>query len=161
MARCSKCDDGMLMEAVIALIIFLQAHPDAKGMRGKLIEMLNELSIVCGADQATGQTSSRPMESNTIGSSHHSGKRTKRSVVAHAIGRLAEAIERIHNVVNDEALVQKIEELEGVDEATSVIALEFLNDNPMKAKTFMQLSSNERRSFLIFRHLSDYGVRRS
>ncbi|KAF8379719.1 hypothetical protein HHK36_029165 [Tetracentron sinense] len=195
------------------------AHPDAKGMRGKPIEMLDELSIVCGVDQATGQwaripsdvnarrqmetqepsdgsfpmmqpgfddytegdgvdsfpymgrTSSRPVESNTTGSSHHSGKRTKRSknieavnetmgVVAHTMGRLAEAIERIHNVVNDEALVQKVEELEGVDEATRVIALEFLNDNPSKAKTFMQLSSNERRSFFIFRHLSDYGVRR-
>ncbi|KAF8376656.1 hypothetical protein HHK36_031678 [Tetracentron sinense] len=188
-------------------------------MRGKPIEMLDELSIVCGVDQATGQwaripsdvnarrqmetqepsdgsfpmmqsgfddytegdgvdsfpymgrTSSRPVESNTTGSSHHSGKRTKRSknieavnetmgVVAHTMGRLAEAIERIHNVVNDEALVQKVEELEGVDEATRVIALEFLNENPSKAKTFMQLSSNERRSFFIFRHLSDYGVRR-
>ncbi|KAF8404708.1 hypothetical protein HHK36_009596 [Tetracentron sinense] len=166
------------------------AHPDAKGMRGKPIEMLDELSIVCGVDQATGQWARIPSDVNARrqmetqepsdgsfpmmqpGSSHHSGKRTKRSknieavnetvgVVAHTMGRLAEAIERIHNVVNDEALVQKVEELEGVDEATRVIALEFLNDNPSKAKTFMQLSSNERRSFFIFRHLSDYGVRRS
>ncbi|KAF8396361.1 hypothetical protein HHK36_017978 [Tetracentron sinense] len=91
------------------------------------------------------------------GSSHQGGKRTKCSknieavnetmgVVTHTMGRLAEAIKRIHNVVNDEALVQKVEELEGVDEATCVMALEFLNDNPMKEKTFMQLSSNERRS---------------
>ncbi|KAF8391560.1 hypothetical protein HHK36_023866 [Tetracentron sinense] len=155
------------------------------GMRGKSIEMLDELNIVCGVDQATGQwardgidsspyvvrTSSRPMESNTTGSSHQSGKRTKRSknikavnetmgVVTHTIRRLIEAIEPIHNVVNDEALVQEVEKLEEVDEATCVIALEFLNDNPTKAKTFMQFSSNERRLFFIFRHLSDYGIRR-
>ncbi|KAF8394241.1 hypothetical protein HHK36_020448 [Tetracentron sinense] len=181
--------------------------------------MLDELSSVCGVDQATrqwacipsdvnarcqmetqepsdgsfpmmppnrqpgfddytedsspyvGRTSSQPVESNTTGSSHQGSKRTKRSknieavnetmgVVAHTMRRLAEAIERIHNIVDDEALVQKVEELEGVGEATRVIALEFLNDNPMKAKIFMQLSSNERRSFFIFRHLSDYGVRR-
>ncbi|KAL7211474.1 hypothetical protein ACSBR2_014356 [Camellia fascicularis] len=32
-----------------------QANPDAKGLRGKKIEMLDELSIVCGNDQATGE----------------------------------------------------------------------------------------------------------
>ncbi|KAF8407143.1 hypothetical protein HHK36_006269 [Tetracentron sinense] len=121
---------------------YVAAHLDAKGMREKSIEMLDELSIVCGTDQATGhlddyiegdgidsspyagRRSLRPVESNTTGSSHQGDKRTKRSknieavnetmsVVAHTMGRLVEAIERIHNVVNDEALVQKDEELEG------------------------------------------------
>ncbi|CAL5415576.1 unnamed protein product [Camellia sinensis] len=32
-----------------------QANPNAKGLQGKRIEMLDELSIVCGNDQATGE----------------------------------------------------------------------------------------------------------
>ncbi|KAF5949095.1 hypothetical protein HYC85_015052 [Camellia sinensis] len=34
---------------------YVAANPDAKGLRGKKIEMLDELSIVCGNDQATGE----------------------------------------------------------------------------------------------------------
>ncbi|KAF5951199.1 hypothetical protein HYC85_009143 [Camellia sinensis] len=34
---------------------YVAANPDAKELRGKKIEMLDELSIVCGNDQATGE----------------------------------------------------------------------------------------------------------
>ncbi|KAI8007687.1 L10-interacting MYB domain-containing protein [Camellia lanceoleosa] len=34
---------------------YVAANPDAKRLRGKKIEMLDELSIVCGNDQATGE----------------------------------------------------------------------------------------------------------
>ncbi|KAL7236131.1 hypothetical protein ACSBR1_019407 [Camellia fascicularis] len=65
-----------------------QANPAAKELRGKKIEMLDELSIVCGNDQATGEwaCSAKDKEMNLqlnkailVAKNLHFGKRNHRS----------------------------------------------------------------------------------
>ncbi|KAF8378125.1 hypothetical protein HHK36_029462 [Tetracentron sinense] len=230
MTRCSICDNGMFMEAVVALCVTAVACLCAayhlmeediinrqKTMRKKrkviygssfftdqVIEQWAHIpvnvnarrqanpqelddespsfmspSTQAGLDDGSegdavessmhmmGEAASQLGGSNAVGSWHQGGKRTTRSrntkvlnetmsVIATTMVRLVQAIEWIHYVVDEEALVQKIEDLEGADETTRILALEFLSDNPTKRKTFMQLTTNERRGFFISRHLPDY-----
>ncbi|KAF8394245.1 hypothetical protein HHK36_020452 [Tetracentron sinense] len=164
------------------------AHPDAKGLRGKSIELLDESTIICGTYQATRQWVRTPRAVNSqrqsdtieqdvtrssgVGPSQKSGKQTTHSrntkllnntlgKVATTMGEIATAIKLSHNIVDEDEMSQIVDEMEGLDDTTRVLALEYLNDNPTNAKTFMKLKTDAKRSFFLFRHLSDFIERRS
>ncbi|CBI40648.3 unnamed protein product, partial [Vitis vinifera] len=166
-----ECDNDDLWKRYIA------AHPDARGFRGKQIDMYDELKIVCGNYQAPSRSEDL---SETDGTESYTGqqeyaqmpdgsgdppliqplsqipKRARGSeaiqdamlAVATSIRRLADALERRKNSVDSSELLQAVMEIDGLEEARQMYAFEYLNADPIKARAFMTYNVRMRKIFL-------------
>ncbi|GMP79968.1 hypothetical protein CsSME_00035258 [Camellia sinensis var. sinensis] len=150
---------------------YVAANPNAKGLRGKKIEMLDELSILCGNDQVTegnefatqqGNTSS---QKPTLGKHNHRSSKTvteqsKKSkgaelvaetmvAVATNMVRLADAYEKSKPCIDYLELYKAVMDIEELDINSRMTTFEYLNRDPIKARAFLIYPQDMRYLFLI------------
>ncbi|KAF7836264.1 L10-interacting MYB domain-containing protein [Senna tora] len=167
-----ECDSEELWKRYIA------EHPDARGFRGKHIEMYDELKIVCGNYQAPsrsedmsetdgtesytgpqdhGQMPDGFQEPPSVDPLRHLPKRPRSSdaalqdalmAVASSIRHLADSVERSKCSVDTNELLQAVMEIDGLEEGRQMYAFEYLNADPVKARAFMTYNARMRKMYL-------------
>ncbi|CAK9171144.1 unnamed protein product [Ilex paraguariensis] len=174
---------------------YIAANPDAKGLHGKRIDIIDELAIVCGNDQVTREWTcsgkdinanlSRQMDKAmdldinktiilpryqhqakaTLDLQSTSFKEAKNTeivveiinVVANNMTRLANAYEKSKPCVNYSDLYKVVMDVEALGIDSRMTAFEYLNTDPVKARTFLIYPEEMRYLFLI-RHLAQGGA---
>ncbi|CAK9142034.1 unnamed protein product [Ilex paraguariensis] len=153
---------------------YFKTNPDAKGLRGKGIDMIDELAIVCGNDQAIGEWACSGKDINGNFSRQmdvsddeytpvfdHNENMVVDDLgdieVANNMARLVDAYKKSKLCVNYSYLYKAVMDVEALDIDSRMTSFEYLNADLIKARVFLIYPEEMRYLFLI-RHLAQGGA---